>query len=102
MQSIDAIEVNDNEAAAIAAHVKRLQDAGEPELTASALLARMTHKIVRGWADQVVEAQTNDQLRTIETKLREVPAADRDALVEQLVSAIEAAAPAIDATELLS
>jgi hypothetical protein len=95
-QAIDSIELTDQEQAAIAAHVDRLREAGETELTAAALLARMAHKAVRGWADQLVEEMTSQQLRQIEEKLRAVPPADRAGVVEELVSTLDAAAPALE------
>ena len=91
-QRIDAIEVSDQEAAAIAATIDRLK-AAEPDLTAEALLARMAHKVVRAWADQFTEQATTQQLRLIEEKLRDVPPADRTVVVAQVVDALEAATP---------
>lgn len=90
-QQIDAIDISDEEAAALDAHVDRLRAAGETDLTAAALLARMTHKVVRGWSDQVVEHTTSQQLREIETKLRAVPPSDRGAVMTQIVEAIDSA-----------
>lgn len=92
-QDIDPIEVTEQEAAAIAAHVDRLREGGETELTAAALLARMTHKVARSWADQVAEADTSLRLQEMETKLRTLPPDDRTLLMTLLVERIDAALP---------
>ena len=90
-QTIDAIELSDHEAAAVEAQVGRLQAAGEKDLTAERLLARMTKKVVKGWADQAAEESTVQQVRILETKLRALPIEQRRSATSDAVRAIESA-----------
>lgn len=68
-QRIAPIEITDAEAATIAEHVARLQ-ATEPDLTAETLLARMTHKVIRGWNDQAEEGRRQALVESVTTAMR--------------------------------
>lgn len=75
---IDAVELTDDEAAALMAEVERLRPT-EPDVTAGAVLARMAKKVVQGWAYVLVAGEVEQQRTAVETIIARIPRADRAA-----------------------